>query len=428
MASKTVLSGKPRLKVVPDQPRRSESDSGTLYVARQPIVRPDLQLEAYELLFRSSATACDLPEGHWATSQVLLNTFAEFGLDQVVGRHKAFVNLTREFLTGKYPVPERPDALVLEVLEDIPIDDELLAGIRLLRERGFGIAIDDVVFDPRLAPLLDLADYIKLELPAIPPDDLPRQVEAFRRWPAKLLAEKVESDEQFERCRSLGFDLFQGFFHARPEVLTGASQPINQAVVVQLLALNCRATTSVEELEVVIQQDPRLCYKFLRYVNSSVFGLRQITSIRHGLVLLGRNGTATMAAMLKLAGLGDVPGELIVRALIRGQMCSELGGRIGGHPAGDFCTVGVLSMLDALTGRRLEEIVEELRLADHLSAALLGFEGTLGQVLRSVLAYERGDWSHVDFPELSARAIRDAYLAALVRADELASALSASLA
>ncbi len=425
MQTNTAVLAQPGEAAASVQPKRSEHDTDFAFVARQPIVRADLAIEAYELLFRSGCNTNEFPEGYKATSQVLLNTFAEIGLDRVVGPHKAFVNLTREFLLGEYALPGRADKLVLEVLEDVTIDDELLAGVRRLREEGFEIAVDDVVFEPRLAPLLDLTDYVKLELPAIEPDELPRHVESFRKWPVRLLAEKVETPEQFEQCRSLGFDLFQGFFHSQPEILRGARQQINQAVVVQLLALNCRSTTSIEELEAVIQQDPRLCYKFLRYVNSSVFGLREITSIRHGLVLLGRSGVSTLAAMLKLAGLGEISVELIVRALIRGQMCATLGGQIGGHPASDFCTVGVLSMLEALTHQKIEDLVTELRLADHLSAALLRFEGTLGEVLNSVIAYERGNWEHIGVPELSQRSIRDAYLSALTRADEIAEALLA---
>ncbi len=426
MPANTAVLSQPGETDPADRPKRPDRDAELVFVARQPIVRADLVVEAYELLFRSGCKRGEFPDGYKATSQVLLNTFAEIGLDQVVGSHKAFVNLTREFFLGEFPLPGRADKLVLEVLEDITIDDELLAGVRRLRDEGFEIAVDDVVFEPRLAPLLDLTDYVKLELPAISPDELPRHVESFRKWPVRLLAEKVETPEQFEQCRSLGFDLYQGFFHSQPEVLQGARQQINQAVVVQLLALNCRSTTSIEELEAVIQQDPRLCYKFLRYVNSSVFGLREITSIRHGLVLLGRSGVSTLAAMLKLAGMGDVPCELIVRSLIRGQMCATLGNQLGGHAASDYCTVGVLSMLDALAQQPLGELVNELRLADHLSSALLNFEGGMGQVLRSVIAYEQGQWDSVGLEGLSERSIRDAYLTAVGRADEVAAALRTS--
>lgn len=410
-----------------EQPVR-EGGSGTVYVSRQPIVRADLTLDAYELLFRSGPTVCGVTDGCRATAQVLANTFTEIGFDRVAGPHKAFVNLTREFLVGEYPLPGRPDALVLEVLEGITIDDELLAGVRRLREDGFQIALDDVVFEPQLAPLLDLADYIKLELPAIAPEKLPQHVDSLRRWPAQLLAEKVETEEQFERCRSLGFDLYQGFFHARPQTLEATRHEINKAVIVQLLALNCRDSSTLDEFEAVIQQDPRLCYKFLKYLNSSVFGLREITSIRHGLSLLGRGGVATLAAILKLAGLGDVPSDLLVRALIRGQMCVALGKRLGGPSPSDFCTVGVLSMLEPLTHQPVTELVVDLRLAAPLAAALLRFEGTLGQVLRSVIAYERGELENLDLHGLSERAMRDAYLAALIRADDLASALRTSAA
>ncbi len=267
------------------------TDQDVALVGRQPICTADCSLHAYELLFRSAGHTSEFTDGNQATSTVLLNTFAEIGLDRVVGTHKAFVNLTREFLIGEHSLPARPDRLVLEVLEDINIDDELIAGIRKLKRQGFTIALDDVVYRPHLEPLLALADIVKVDLRMISSiDELKEHCRQFRRWPVTLLAEKVETFDEFEACKSLDFELFQGYYLQKPTILQRVKSKTNKLIVLQLLAEICARQFSFAKIAEIIKQDAGLVCRFLRYVNSAYNGLQSIRSVDHALVMMGSKG------------------------------------------------------------------------------------------------------------------------------------------
>jgi EAL and modified HD-GYP domain-containing signal transduction protein len=230
-------------------------DHDVAFVARQPICDAEGTVKAYELLFRASEHDGDFKDGNLATSTVLLNTFVEIGLDRVVGSKKAFVNLTREFLIGEHPLPSRPDLLVVEVLEHIEIDEELIRGVQRLKRRGYTIALDDVAFRPELEPLLSVADIVKVDLRALPLEDLKEHCRQFRKWNVRLLAEKVETVEEFEVCRELGFELFQGYYISRPHVLQRVKSKTNKVVVLQLLNAMCSPQFSFSKLADIVKQD-----------------------------------------------------------------------------------------------------------------------------------------------------------------------------
>jgi EAL and modified HD-GYP domain-containing signal transduction protein len=196
--------------------------AGEVTVGRQPIFNRDLKLVAYELLFRqdSRTATADVRDGDIATSRVIENTLYEIGFRNLVGDKPAFINLTRSFLVSATELRLRKDEVVLEILEDVDVDDALLGRLRELSAAGYTIALDDFIYDPRHAALIDIADIVKVDLSLVPRGVLPEHVQSLRSHRVKLLAEKIETREQLEHCRGLGFDLYQGYLLAAPDIVT----------------------------------------------------------------------------------------------------------------------------------------------------------------------------------------------------------------
>jgi c-di-GMP phosphodiesterase len=230
-------------------------------VGRQPIFDSRKRVFGYELLYRSSeVNAANVLDGEEATRDVLLSAMVHLGLDQLVGGSYAFVNMTRKFLSNNSLLLDLPKRVVLEVLEDIVPDRLLIDRVKKLSQRGFKIALDDFGLDSLLTPLLPVADIVKVDLPEIPPTELAGHVAAIRRYPVKLLAEKVETAEEFERCKELGFDLFQGYFLARPEIVKGQKLTPSQITTIELLSKINDPNVELEDLDALIKTDAALSH------------------------------------------------------------------------------------------------------------------------------------------------------------------------
>ncbi len=398
-----------------------------IYLGRQPIFDRELEVYAYELLFRAGETnaAGDL-DGDQATSRVIANTFIELGLDEIVGRHRAFLNLTRGFLVNDWPLNFPRDRVVLEILEDIEPDDEVLAAVRRLKQEGFLIALDDFIFHERLRPLVELADLIKIDLMALEEGQLEEHVRVLRGYPARLLAEKIETREEFEHCKALGFDYFQGYFLSRPKVIQGREIPPNGLATVRLLARLQDPEVGAAELETLIGQDVGLSYKLLRYINSAFFALpKTVESIRQAVVYLGNQAIKTWATLLVFCGIEDKPHELMTTAMLRARMCQLLAERSGQPHSDTYFTVGLFSALEALLEAPLESVLEALPFSEDVRRALLAREGPYGAALNCVLAYERADWDQVRCDPLPTADITETYLEAARWADEVTRTLAA---
>ncbi len=367
------------------------------YIGRQPIFDARLEVFGYELLYRPHDTEGVVNvDGDQATSQVLLNSFMEMGLDELVGDRKAFVNLTRHFILNHELIPEASNQLVLEILEDIDGDDEIVEAVKLLKDKGYLIALDDFVYRRSLRPLLELADIIKVELPALTREDLEAHVTALRNYPLQLLAEKVETHEEFDFCKSLGFDLYQGFFLCKPKTLKGRRAPTNRLNTVQMLAKLQDPDVEIPELERIISRDITLSYKLLRYINSAAFALRiKIESIRHAIVYLGLREVKNWASLIALANIDDKPNELFVTALTRARMCELICEHTGIGNKGTAFIVGLFSTLEAIMDAPLDELLQSIPVVPEVPQALLHKEGPYADMLHTTLAYERGQWEQV---------------------------------
>lgn len=387
-----------------------------IYIGRQPIYDRKLDVYAYELLFRAAEdNSAKFTDGDQATSDVIVNTFLEIGIDNIVGNRLAFINLTRAFFVGEHTISLPRDRVVLELLEDIEADEEVVNSVKRLTEQGYSIALDDFIYHESLQPLVQLADIVKIDIMALSRDEVREHVEALRQHPLRLIAEKVETREDHDFCMELGFDYFQGYFLAQPKVIHGQRLPNNRLAILKLLSSLQNPEITPQQLDDLIATDVAFSYRILRYVNSAAFSLpRKIESIQQAVVILGLRTIKSWTTLLAMSQVDDKPTELVVTAMVRGKMAEEMARALNAEQPDSFFTVGLFSALDALMDNSMEEILTQLPLADHITQALLHKGGGLhGEILNCVLAYERGEWENLGCSQLGTHRIRTCYLEAL---------------
>ena len=415
-----------------DARRRGMADApgnaaGCALVARQPIYGAAMNVTAYELLYAAPA-AGSMPEAadaRTATLRIVADAALEIGLDRLAGGLPVHINYPRELLTGPTPLTVQPERVVIEVVENIPSDPQLTAGIIALRERGHRVALDD--YAPRLndPALLDIVDIVKIDVSTQEPLELERTVPELIRRGLRVIAEEVATVEQFDRCLELGFDGFQGDFLKEPQTVLAQRTPSNRLAVLRLLAELQREQRSLAETERLVSQDVSLSYRVLRSINSSYYALpRKVESIRQAIVLLGEESLRQLCTLAALQGLDNRPPSLYVTAMARARLCEQLARLAGVAGTGPYFITGLFSLLDVLTGSPMSRIVEELPLASGVKQALLCESGDLGAALKCARAYERASWHRVTYANLSSELIRTAYVEAVFWAEETQSLMT----
>ncbi|MEO5343352.1 MAG: HDOD domain-containing protein [Gammaproteobacteria bacterium SHHR-1] len=382
-----------------------------IFVARQAIYDRDQRVFAYELLYRAGLdNRAEFPDALSATTQVLLNTFMEIGLDNLAGGSRVFVNLPQGFFTDLPPIPFERDRIVLELLEDLEVNDALCQAVAKLKAEGFTLAIDDYLFESKWEPLMRHVDIIKVEIPGLSEAQLRQRVGPLKQKGLTLLAEKIETQAVYDLCRELGFDLFQGFFFSRPNIVQGKTLDDNQLVVLRLLEKLNDPSSSMEEIDQQISQDAALSYKVLRYVNSAAMGLpRKVDSIRRALVVMGLQKIRVWASLMAMSGVKGKSSEVIVLALIRARMCEALAREARSLGPDTAFTIGLFSMLDVLLDQPLEDILAKLPLAEEVLAALLRQQGPGGTLLRCAIGHERHDWPNMSYPGITHERLQELY-------------------
>jgi len=269
---------------IPDQENQS-----TVYIGRQPIFDRDMNIFAYELLYRdSNENRATITCQNAATTTVILNLITEFGFTAATGNKIAFINLSKDFLTGEKPIQLPSKKVVLEILEDTIVDDALINGLQKIVDRGFTLALDDFIYSSEWDPVLPLVDYIKVEIPLLTREEIKNHVTQLKKYNVKLLAEKIESEEEYDFLLACGFDLFQGYFLAKPKVIEGKTITANKLTILSLLSDLNNDAIEIRDLVKSISNDVSLCYKILRYINSAHFSLvRKVDSIREAITYVG---------------------------------------------------------------------------------------------------------------------------------------------
>lgn len=365
------------------------------HLARQPIVDRSRHVHGFEVLFRRdrSAETCGCG-GDQATAGVILRALTGLGIERITAGRLAFINVTERLLdVDGFELLLPPEIVVLEVLENIEPSARLVRRLQELRARGFRIALDDFEHRPGFDPLLDLADYVKVDVLALSEPELRRHAALKRACGASFVAEKVETYEDFRRCADLGFDLFQGWFFCKPETLDGRQVSANRITAIQIIARLHQADVSIDEVTRLVTLDPALSYCVMRVANSTLYSRPvEVESIREGVMRLGIAGLRRWVSVMLMAGLEDKPRELFTTALVRARMC-EILARDRGADADAGFTVGLFSVLDAMFDRPLEEILAELPLSKNVREALLVRGGDAGSILCMVLDQEQGMWA-----------------------------------
>ena len=395
-------------------------------IARQPVFDRDLNTIGYEILYRhDQCDHAEITNPTEATARVVLNSIVDIGLDALVGDKPAYINFDRDALEHLDTQMMPADKVVLEILENVTVDEALLARVAALGQR-YTIALDDFVHTPETAPLAELAHIIKVDIRAHEIDDLAAQVETLRGYDAKLLAEKVETQEELDHCMMLGFDYFQGYFLCQPRIIRQQRIPSNRIATLNLLAKLNQIDDDVHEVQQAIEQDVALSYRLLRYINSAFFGLgRQIDSIQRAIIYLGPQHIRTWASVLALSGLDDKPNELVNIALIRGRMGSQIATALKQPQPDSFFMVGLLSVLDALLGSDMPTIIEQLPITQELADALIHRTGLMGEVLELCHAFELCNWQHIEAFHFDTDMLSDIYIEALAWADDASKAMTA---
>lgn len=379
------------------------SVSEKFYLGRQPILDRKQEIVGYELFFRTAGLDyAEFDSYSHASASVITNALAAFGIQEVLGGKFGFINVHLGLLLSEMLELLPISQSVLELLEIIRIDEQVVGRCRELKELGFKLALDDHEYSPDHADIYEIVDIVKIDILGTDAEGLPHIVKELRRWPVKILAEKVETIEQFEACYHMGFDLFQGYFFERPVILNKKRIDVSSMAMLKLLQ-QLTADANIHEIEQTFKANPSLSYNLLRLVNSVALGMREkIKTLRHAITMLGTDQIRRWIQLSLFAG-NDVRGinnPLLEMAAVRGRLMEILimqkgvASARGDQSEAAFMT-GILSLLDVLFETPMDEILSNLNLTDEISQALLSREGQLGELLTLAERLEVTDFDAV---------------------------------
>jgi c-di-GMP-related signal transduction protein len=363
------------------------------FVARQPIFDREEKVFGYELLFRDGLENAFTGTDVEAASRATLDSSLLMGLDVLCDGKRAFLNCTRETLVHGLVRLLPSQSTIVEILENVPPDPEVMAACRQLKEAGYMIALDDYVTGDAREPLVELADVIKVEMKLTTSAQRAELIKRHGVWHCRMLAEKVETREEFVVVRQQGFAYFQGYFFRKPEILSTRNMPANRLNYLRMLQEVSHAELDVPALEKLIKGEASICYRLLRYMNSAVFGFNcEIHSVRHALSILGDLEVRRWVRLIAAVGAGQGrASDLVLSSLVRGRFGELLAPQVR-HGESDLFLLGLLSLIDSMLEMPMSDVLEKVPLDHETKAVLLGKPGLLRPVYQLMLAYESGEW------------------------------------
>jgi EAL and modified HD-GYP domain-containing signal transduction protein len=392
-----------------------EHPAQIVHVGRQPLYNPAGDVVGYELLFRGANTEVEASRRNaYATSQVIVNAFTEFGLPELVGDHMCFINLTREFIVGELALPFEPSQVVLEILETVEVDDEVIAGVTRLVEGGYQIALDDFVFGLGHERLLDLASYVKIDVLDGDVERITSVVGACRKYPGiKLVAEKVETAEHTMLAHDLGFELYQGYALSRTQVVSIATLAPSRLRRLELLGALTGPETDLDHVVSIVTSDPALAFRVLRATNAASGGLaRRISSVHEAVVMLGGRRIREWVTLMLVSDIAEASDDHLSTAMARARLCQTIAARL--DASGDAAFIaGLLWGISDVLGVPVADLVSRLPLAEEVTGALVHGTGPIGEVLAMVRAYEGADDEALVHTKVSPSELAKAYLSAV---------------
>ncbi len=397
-------------------------------IARQPIFSVHKKLFAYELLFRGDYDDC--PEelaGDKATTSLLSSTFLTEGIEKISDSKPCFVNFTEKLLLQKIAVAFPQNRLVVEILEDVEPTPKIIEACKELKEQGYLLALDDFLYHPRFDPLLAIVDIVKVDFIQSPVDSVHKLLRKLSRFKhLKLLAEKVESYEEFEKAAKLGFHYFQGFFFSKPEKICIQELSSVKVNLLRLLAEVTQKKTTITRVEAIVSSDVALTYKLLRYLNSSHFYLlEKVESVTRAIAFLGAKRFRQFVLLAIISELAtEKPEELVRLAVIRARFCELLADKSAEKKVTDeLFLVGLFSLVDAMLDKTMVSLMQQMPLSEDVKNVLISRSGPYAATLEAVEYYERGEteWCLASLKEsgISKKDIGAAYLDSLEYGEQL---------
>jgi EAL and modified HD-GYP domain-containing signal transduction protein len=370
------------------------------YAARQPILDRNKALYGYELLFRDGLSNV-FPEidGDEATSRMIEGSQFSFGLEDFLGDKPGFINFTLETLLKKYPSMLPKEQVVIEILETVQPGKRLLAECQHLKEQGYTLALDDYIHQPVWRHFYPFIDIIKIDFRSTDIATIKLVQQAIADFPhIKMLAEKVETNEEFQQALDMGFFYFQGFFFSQPEMMQTKALSPAQMTLAELLYETSKAELDLVKITNIFQRDVNLSYKLLRYSNSSVFKRRaEIETIKQALVVLGQVELKKFLSLLFTAQISsDKPAELMRMSMTRARFAEGLATIHGKVDTGKAFLTGLMSLMDAILDESIASVMEKLPLAKEIKDALVDHTGILADYLTLIKYYETAQWQQAN--------------------------------
>ena len=397
-----------------------------IFLARQPIVDRFYNLVAYELLFRNSdKNIYQNEDGDKATIEVIKNSFINMGIDKVTGGKRAFINFTENILKSDIFTVLSPKLVIVEILEDVQPTEEILELCRKLKRLGYTIALDDFIYSSKYKDLIKIADIIKVDFKITKGNERKKVIEQVDSKNIKFLAEKVETIEEFNEAVSFGYSYFQGYYLSKPLMISGKRLAENKQIHIKLLQEINNDDFTIDSIENLIKRDLSLSFKLLKLINSANYGfIGEIKSIKQALALIGEKEVKKWLYLIVFRTIGeDKPGIILINSLTRAKFAELIAARTGTVISYfNAYLIGMLSMIDLLLDRPLDEILEELLIPTEVKDTLNGInDNRYSKLLDLIIEYENGRWSKVSKIakelNLDEKQLPDAYYEALLYAN-----------
>ncbi|MDO4710783.1 MAG: EAL domain-containing protein [Peptostreptococcaceae bacterium] len=372
-----------------------------VYLARQPIYDATRKLSAYELLYRADennrfAAGVD---GDEATSILVSDAITIFGINNITNGNLAYINFTKKLIMDDFAMLLSPEEVVIEILEDTIIDDQIIEKLAELKNKNYTIALDDYTGDPQYDSIMNYVDIIKVDFSEITQEKAVEIAKTYSEKGKLMLAEKIETEEEFLIAIQSGYKLFQGYYFSKPNMMKKSSVKLDASGYATIIAELGRFEPDFQSLSGAIRTNPNLTYKLFQYVNTLKFSQKQkVTSIQMALVTMGLNEVRRWILLIMAREFcKDKQDELVKTSFVRGVFAEKLAQRrpsLSGRSHEAFL-MGIFSMMDAIAGQSLEDILKQIPLDDDIKSALGGYDNEFGELLEFVENYERANWDKI---------------------------------